>query len=214
MTAPVLEARNISAGYGTVPVLRELDLYVNRGEIVAILGPNGAGKTTALLTLAGELKPVTGSLLTNGKVTTAPLHKRARQGLRFVTEERSVFPSLTVSENLRLGGGSKAAALDLFPELRSLLSRSARLLSGGEQQMLALARVLSAQPQLLLAEEQETRGPKGVGCEFSAKDVCYDLTAGRVVYRGARAYMPTIEGLTPDSVSLRHNRVTFKYSFK
>ena len=69
-------------------------------------------------------------------------------------------------------------------------------------------------PQLLLAEEQETRGPKGVGCEFSAKDVCYDLTAGRVVYRGARSYMPTIEGLTPESVSLRHNRVSVKYSFK
>ena len=69
-------------------------------------------------------------------------------------------------------------------------------------------------PQLLLAEEQESRGPKGVGCEFSARDVCYDLTSGRVVYRGARAYMPKVEGLTPESVSLRHNRIVFKYSFK
>lgn len=69
-------------------------------------------------------------------------------------------------------------------------------------------------PQLLLAEEQESRGASGVGCEFTARDVCYDLTAGRVVYRGARTYMPTIEGLTPESVSLRHNRVIFKYSFR
>jgi hypothetical protein len=69
-------------------------------------------------------------------------------------------------------------------------------------------------PQLLLAEEQERRGPNGVGCEFTAKDVCYDLTDGRVVYRGARTYMPKVEGLTPESVSLRHNRVVLKYSFK
>ncbi len=69
-------------------------------------------------------------------------------------------------------------------------------------------------PQLLLLEEQERRGPNGAGCEFTARDVCYDLTAGRVVYRGARAFMPAIEGLTPESVSLRSSRVTFKYSFK
>ena len=69
-------------------------------------------------------------------------------------------------------------------------------------------------PQLLLLEEQERRGPNGTGCEFTARDVCYDLTDGRVVYRGARAYMPAIEGLTPESISVRSNRVTFKYSFK
>jgi hypothetical protein len=69
-------------------------------------------------------------------------------------------------------------------------------------------------PQLLLTEELERRGPNGTGCEFSARAVCYDLTEGRVVYRGARAYMPAIEGLTPESLSLRANRVTFKYSFK
>jgi hypothetical protein len=69
-------------------------------------------------------------------------------------------------------------------------------------------------PQLLLAEEQESRGPAGVGCDYTARDVCYDLTAGRVVYRGARSYMPKLEGLTPESVSLRHNRIVFKYSFR
>jgi hypothetical protein len=69
-------------------------------------------------------------------------------------------------------------------------------------------------PQLLLLEEQERRGPNGTGCEFTARDVCYDLTDGRVVYRGARAFMPAIEGLTPESIAVRSNRVTFKYSFK
>ena len=69
-------------------------------------------------------------------------------------------------------------------------------------------------PQLLLADELERRGPNGAGCEFTAKDVCYDITDGRVVYRGARTYMPQIEGLKPESVSLRHNRLTLKYSFK
>jgi branched-chain amino acid transport system ATP-binding protein len=91
VATPVLEARKLSAGYGRVPVVRDLDLHVAAGEVVSLVGPNGAGKTTTLLALAGELPPPGGEVRLHGDVTQAPLHRRARQGLSFVTEERSVY---------------------------------------------------------------------------------------------------------------------------
>jgi branched-chain amino acid transport system ATP-binding protein len=151
--APVIEARSISVGYGAIPVLHEIDLYARAGEVVAILGVNGAGKTTAVRTLAGELKPSAGEIYFKGERTTAPLHRLAKNGLRFITEERSVFMGLSTADNLRLGGQDRARCLELFPELERLLKRKAGLLSGGEQQMLTLARALAAQPDLLLIDE-------------------------------------------------------------
>ena len=150
---PVLEAIGVDAGYGGIEVVRGLDLEVHPGEVVTLLGSNGAGKTTTLLCLAGELSPLRGEVRWEGSRNTSPLHRRAKLGMRFVTEERSIFPSLTTAENLRLGHGSTELALELFPELRPLMGRQARLLSGGEQQILSLARALSAQPKLLLADE-------------------------------------------------------------
>jgi branched-chain amino acid transport system ATP-binding protein len=150
---PVLAAQDLSVGYAHTPVLRGLNLRVNAGEVVVLLGANGAGKTTTLLALAGELRATAGQALWNGAPTRAPLYQRARAGLRFVPEERSVVTSLTVTENLRLGGGSVRRAFEFFPELERLSSKKARLLSGGEQQMLTLARALSAQPVALLADE-------------------------------------------------------------
>jgi len=150
---PVMEARGLSSGYGPVPVVRDLDLAVRPGEVVALLGANGAGKTTTLLTLAGELPPTAGATAWKGAVTTAPLHLRARDGLALITEERSVFMRLSVADNLRLGRGTPERACDDFPELAPLLDRPAGLLSGGEQQMLTLARALAAEPTLLLADE-------------------------------------------------------------
>jgi branched-chain amino acid transport system ATP-binding protein len=150
---PVLEARGVSAGYGPVAVVHDLDLSVSPGEVVALLGVNGAGKTTTVRTLAGELRPTAGQVWFRGKPTTAPLHRRARNGLRLLTEERSVFMGLSVADNLRLGGQDRDRCLELFPELRLLLSRKAGLLSGGEQQMLTLARALAAEPVVLLADE-------------------------------------------------------------
>jgi branched-chain amino acid transport system ATP-binding protein len=149
----VIAAIGVSVGYGAVPVVRDLDLHVERGEIVVLLGSNGAGKTATLMALSGELKPMRGEIFWQGRRTTAPLHRRAKDGLRYVTEDRSIFPNLTAGENLRLGGGSARAAVELFPELEPLLKRSGRLLSGGEQQMLALGRALSSRPALLLADE-------------------------------------------------------------
>ena len=152
-TGPLIEAVGLTAGYGSLPAVRDLDLRVEPGEVVALLGPNGAGKSTTLLTLAGELTPIDGEVRWRGERTHAPLHVRARQGLALITEERSIFKKLTTAANLRLGRGPTAEALKLFPELEALLPRRAGLLSGGEQQILALARALAARPSLLIVDE-------------------------------------------------------------
>jgi ABC-type branched-subunit amino acid transport system ATPase component len=151
--APVFEARGLDAGYGSLAAVRDLNLEVHPGEVVALLGPNGAGKSTTLLTLAGALAPLRGDIVWNGEVVKSSLHQRVRNGLGFVPDERSVFAGLNTDENLRLGLGDKSKALDLFPELGTLLKRRAGLLSGGEQQMLALGRVLAAGPSVLLLDE-------------------------------------------------------------
>ena len=152
-TAPVLHARGVSAGYGRQPVVTDIDLEVHPGEVVALLGPNGAGKTTTLLALSGELPLLGGEVLLGGVPTRAPLHQRARNGLTYVTEEKSVFMGLTARDNLRVGDVEPADAVRLFPELEKLLGVRAGLLSGGEQQMLTLARALCRRPRVLLADE-------------------------------------------------------------
>lgn len=150
---PAIEARRMSAGYGPQPVIHELELEVRPGEVVALLGPNGAGKTTTLLALAGELPLLAGHVAIGGRVTTAPLYKRAQRGLVFVTEEKSVFMGLTTRDNLRVADVALDDALALFPELERRLDVRGGLLSGGEQQMLSLARGLCRRPHVLLADE-------------------------------------------------------------
>ena len=150
--APLITTRGLSAGYGRQPVVHQLDIEVRPGEVVALLGPNGAGKSTTLRVLAGELAPMSGELLWLGAPSRAPLHRRARQGLAYVGE-RMVFTQLDTADNLRVGRVEAARALELFPELEKRLRISAGMLSGGEQQMLALARALSRSPRLLLADE-------------------------------------------------------------
>lgn len=150
---PVLEGRSIQAGYGSEPVIRDVDIEVHAGEVVVLLGPNGAGKTTTLLALAGAIDTQAGTVLQDGSPVRSPLDKRARSGMALVTEERSVFPSLTVEQNLRVGRCDVDQALELFPELKSRLKVPAGLTSGGEQQMLTLGRALARSPSLLLADE-------------------------------------------------------------
>ena len=149
----LLEARGFVAGYGAIVVVRDVDLHVQPGEVVVMLGPNGAGKTTTLLSLAGVLPVLGGTVVFDGAPTTAPLHRRARRGLGVVTEERCIFKQLTVAESLWLANGDTAFALRMFPELEPRMGVKAGLLSGGEQQMLALAGALCRRPKLLLADE-------------------------------------------------------------
>ena len=161
-TEQLLSVENLDTGYAGVPVVRDLDIYLNAGEVVALLGPNGAGKTTTLLTVSGIIPLLGGSIKVLGEnVDSKNPHKNARLGLSHVAEDRSLFFNLTVKENLQLGlRGDKELqeegmekALELLPALRPLMDRRSGLLSGGEQQMLAMARALVSKPKLLLVDE-------------------------------------------------------------
>lgn len=149
----LIEAKELSAGYGKMAIVREIDIRVDAGEVVALFGANGAGKTTTLLALAGELPPMHGEVRFLGQATTAPMHVRCRSGMGYVTEERSVIMDMSVADNLRLANVSKAVACEYFPALERILSRKAGLCSGGEQQMVALARALGRHPKVLLIDE-------------------------------------------------------------
>jgi branched-chain amino acid transport system ATP-binding protein len=151
----LLDVRRLDAGHGRSVVVRDLSLTVDAGEVVALLGPNGAGKTTTLSTLAGLLPALCGEVLLLGRpVDVRAPHRNAARGLGYVPEDRALFGGLTVRENLWLA--AKRGWTDVsvyFPALERLADRRAGLLSGGEQQMLAIARALVAQPRLLLVDE-------------------------------------------------------------
>ncbi|MCH7789069.1 MAG: ABC transporter ATP-binding protein [Acidobacteria bacterium] len=158
----LLSIRGLSAGYAGVPVVRDLNIEVGEGEIVALLGANGAGKTTTLLTVSGILPVIEGSVEVLGDKTSSSAPNRvAKRGVAHVAEDRSLFYDLTVRENLRLGVRKRGAArramidqaLEYFPALEPLLGRKSGLLSGGEQQMLAMARALVSEPRLLMVDE-------------------------------------------------------------
>ncbi|WP_413796932.1 ABC transporter ATP-binding protein [Streptomyces iranensis] len=158
----VLRVRGLYAGHGAGTVVRDVDLHVAPGEVVALFGPNGAGKTTTLLTLSGCLPAHAGQIELLGAPITARTGARAlaRRGLRLVPEDRGLFRQLTVRENLALcleqrrgGRALIEEALTVLPQLRPLLSRRAGLLSGGEQQQLALVRALLGRPRLLFVDE-------------------------------------------------------------
>jgi branched-chain amino acid transport system ATP-binding protein len=148
-----LEVRELSAGYGTVDVVHEISFTVGRGEIVGLLGRNGAGKTTTLMAIAGVLGKYRGSVRVDGTELSGPAYRRSKGKVGIVLEGRSVFPSLTVRRNLELAGAGVDEALELFPELGVKLPLRAGLLSGGEQQMLALARTVGRHPAVLLIDE-------------------------------------------------------------
>ena len=162
MTDLLVDIRGLHVGYNDIAVVRDLDLTVGTGEVVALLGPNGAGKTTTLLAISGLLTALAGTVTVLGEpVDGNRPYLIPRRGLAHVAEDRSLFFDLTVQENIRLGltgntTNRRAAydrALDLLPALRPLGERQAGLLSGGEQQMLAMARALVSEPKCLLVDE-------------------------------------------------------------
>jgi branched-chain amino acid transport system ATP-binding protein len=156
----VLELRGVSAAYGKTQALWSVDLAVERGTISALLGPNGAGKTTLLRVAAGLMRPTDGSVLISGvDVTRLSPSRRAKLGLCLIPEGRGIFPRLSVQENLTLHtppwkkGVALDEALDAFPVLRDRLGQRAGSMSGGQQQMLALARCYLARPSVVLLDE-------------------------------------------------------------
>lgn len=161
---PLLSVSNLDAGYGPIRVLHGLEIEVQRGEIVALIGANGAGKTTTLMTLSRVHPPRAGRILFDGEdLASLPPHEVVRRGLIQVPEGRKIFPRLTVRENLLMGAFTRrdrpAVAQDyqrllsLFPILRERQGQLGGLLSGGQQQMLAIARALMARPKLLMLDE-------------------------------------------------------------
>ena len=148
-----IAAENLCSGFTNTSYLQNVNLAVRSGEVLALLGPNGAGKTTTLMTLAGHLRPTAGRVYLKGTPDVRNMEQRARRGVAVVTQDRCVFMGLSVRDNLRLGRGSIDDALELFPELKPHLARQVGLLSGGQQQMLAVGRALAGKPRVLLADE-------------------------------------------------------------
>jgi branched-chain amino acid transport system ATP-binding protein len=159
--SPLLELRSVHASYGTIEVLHGIDLVVERGTVVAALGPNGAGKTTVLRVISGELEPTAGDVLIGGhRMNGVAPTRLARAGLCTIPEGRGIFPNLSVEENLWMmthrgvpRSAVEATAYEYFPRLDERRTQLAGTLSGGEQQMLSLARAMSTRPALLLLDE-------------------------------------------------------------
>jgi len=155
----MLDVTALRSGYGRIPILDGISFSMRAGEVVGILGHNGMGKTTLLKTLVGEVRATAGEINFDGRnLAGRPIHERARAGIGYVPQGRGIFPRLSVLENLRMGAGGHGIGaieriLERVPVLRSLLSRPGRALSGGQQQILALARSLVGQPKLLLLDE-------------------------------------------------------------
>jgi len=159
---PLLEVRDLVAGYGDSDILRGLSLHVDRGELVAVIGPNGAGKSTLLKVLAGLVRPRAGRIALHGwDITGAGTHRIVTSGVCYVPQEANVFASLSVWENLTIGAWTARASLrarasvvvELFPILAERRRARAGTLSGGERQMLAMAMALMVEPRLLLLDE-------------------------------------------------------------
>ena len=160
----ILEVKKLSVNYGVVPALKEISFHVDEGETVALIGPNGAGKTTTMHTISGLLKPKSGEIEYCGKNIVGPdAYKLVAAGISQVPEGRGIFPTLTVSENIEIGAylrndknsikEDKEWVYQLFPRLKERMKQISGTLSGGELQMLAMARALMAKPKLLLLDE-------------------------------------------------------------
>ncbi|MBM3827798.1 MAG: ABC transporter ATP-binding protein [Actinobacteria bacterium] len=211
--SPILELRNVRAGYGSINVLHGVNLSIARGEVVALLGPNGAGKSTTIKVISGLLRPSAGHLIVAGRdVTGASASALARAGLCTIPEGRGVFPNLTVRENLLMAtfSGQKLGDIEdktyaRFPRLGERRTQLAGTMSGGEQQMLSLARALATDPVILLLDELSMGLAPLIVAELYAQvaTIATEGVSVLVVEQFAR----TVLGVADTAVLLAHGTV-------
>ncbi|MFE6865067.1 ABC transporter ATP-binding protein [Kitasatospora sp. NPDC057692] len=199
--------------YGPLEALHGVDLAAPSGRVTVLLGRNGSGRTSALHALAGLVRPAAGRVVWRGRdVTALGVHQRVRLGLALVPAERAVFPSLTVAEHLALGarprGGPAREALELFPELAALLPRRAGTLSGGQRQLVAVARALTAAPRLLLLDEPDRGLAPATAARLHAHLLSSAAATGRTVVLTAQALPATLAGAAAVHV-LHRGEVSF-----
>jgi len=218
-TVPLLAVSDLDVRYGEARALFDVSLEIPRGGALAVLGPNGAGKSSLAAAIAGHVAPAGGTVTLEGRdVTGLPAHRMSRLGLAYIPEERAIFPHLSVVENLKatlryaVGRGERPAALErafeLFPVLGDRRRQLAGTLSGGEQQMLAMARVLAAPPKLLIADEMS------LGLAPKLVDLVFDsLTRAReegVAVLLIEQYVERALGFALDAVILRRGRIAWQ----
>jgi len=183
----MLKLIDLTVGYGDLQATHGISLEIDKGAIFALIGANGAGKSSTLMGIAGHTRTISGSIVFDGEdITSLPAHQRVKRGIAVSPEGRRLFPDLTVSENLTVGGYSRPPeedpenrdiVFDLFPRLSERLHQRAGTLSGGEQQMLAIGRALMAKPKMLMVDEIS------LGLMPKAVDICYEAIA-RLKQRG------------------------------
>jgi branched-chain amino acid transport system ATP-binding protein len=227
----VLSLNNLRAGYGQTEILHDLSIYVNPNEIVAIIGPNGAGKSTAMKAVLGLLNITEGSVVLNGEdITDTPAQKVIERGISYVPQTNNVFVNLSVQENLEMGAWTRPTGVearldemyDLFPDLAEKRNQAAGSLSGGQRQMVAMAKALMVDAKILLLDEPTAglspkyRGEifatiqkiKGTGVpilivEQNAKQALGVSDRGYVLVDGANRHTGTGAGLAPDPETAR-----------
>ena len=213
MSTPILELRNIRASYGSIEVLHGVNLTVGRGEVVALLGPNGAGKSTLIKVASGILRPSAGQLMIAGRdATGASANALARAGLCTIPEGRGIFPNLTVRENLLMAtySGHKLSDIEQstyarFPRLAERRSQLAGTMSGGEQQMLSLARALATDPVILLLDELSMGLAPLIVSELYQQVAA--IAAEGVSVLVVEQFARTVLGVADQAVVLAHGKV-------
>ena len=213
MTQPILELRNVRASYGSIEVLHGVNLSVGRGEVVALLGPNGAGKSTMIKVVSGLLRPTSGQLIVGDRdVTGAAANALARAGLCTIPEGRGIFPNLTVRENLLMATYSGHKLSDIeestyarFPRLSERRTQLAGTMSGGEQQMLSLARALATDPVILLLDELSMGLAPLIVAELYQQGAA--ISAEGVSVLVVEQFARTVLGVADQAVLLAHGKV-------